>query len=339
MSGPRVVIVDDHGLFRAGVKAELEELVELAGDAGTVDDGRRRDRAHASPTWCCSTCTCPTAGGVEVIRRVAADHPAVRFLALSASDAAEDVIAVIRAGARGYVTKTISSEELADAVRRVHDGDAVFSPRLAGFVLDSFAGAPPPGRARPGRRARPAHPARARGAPAHRARLHVQGDRPRPRASPPRPSRPTCRRCCASSSCRAATSSAAGRPGGAWTRRLTAHEEQDQRNDCEREQHRVDDRPSGDRDHEQDDSDCEQQGIPFLGVGVGTPAGSPTPSGSAAPRGTAPRHPTARRCRARPALSTTPSPVTIAPERPSITHFSGSTSATASSTGGSESLE
>ena len=91
----------------------------------------------------------PDGGGVEVIRRVKDDHPAVRFLALSASDAAEDVIAVIRAGARGYVTKTISSEELADAVRRVHDGDAVFSPRLAGFVLDSFAGAPPP--AAPGR--------------------------------------------------------------------------------------------------------------------------------------------------------------------------------------------
>ena len=85
----------------------------------------------------------PDGGGVEVIRRVAAQQPAVRFLALSVSDAAQDVIAVIRAGARGYVTKSISGPELADAVRRVHDGDAVFSPRLAGFVLDAFAGAAP----------------------------------------------------------------------------------------------------------------------------------------------------------------------------------------------------
>ncbi|MGZ4202988.1 MAG: LuxR C-terminal-related transcriptional regulator, partial [Thermoleophilaceae bacterium] len=85
----------------------------------------------------------PDGGGVEVIRRVAAERPDTRFLALSVSDAAEDVIAVIRAGARGYVTKTISSDELADAVRRVNEGDAVFSPRLAGFVLDAFAGDPP----------------------------------------------------------------------------------------------------------------------------------------------------------------------------------------------------
>jgi DNA-binding NarL/FixJ family response regulator len=85
----------------------------------------------------------PAGGGVEVIRRVAAQQPAVRFLALSVSDAAQDVIAVIRAGARGYVTKSISGPELADAVRRVHDGDAVFSPRLAGFVLDAFAGGAP----------------------------------------------------------------------------------------------------------------------------------------------------------------------------------------------------
>ena len=90
----------------------------------------------------------PDGGGVEVIRRVGVEHPGVRFLALSVSDAAEDVIAVIRAGARGYVTKTISGPDLADAVRRVHEGDAVFSPRLAGFVLDAFAGTPPP--AQPG---------------------------------------------------------------------------------------------------------------------------------------------------------------------------------------------
>jgi DNA-binding NarL/FixJ family response regulator len=86
----------------------------------------------------------PDGGGVEVIARVSGEQPAVRFLALSVSDAAEDVIAVIRAGARGYVTKTISGAELADAVRRVAAGDAVFSPRLAGFVLDAFASNPPP---------------------------------------------------------------------------------------------------------------------------------------------------------------------------------------------------
>jgi DNA-binding NarL/FixJ family response regulator len=142
VSGPRVVIVDDHGLFRAGVKAELEELVDLAGDAGTVDEAVA-EIGRTEPDVVLLDVHMPDGGGVEVIRRVKDDHPAVRFLALSASDAAEDVIAVIRAGARGYVTKTISSEELADAVRRVHDGDAVFSPRLAGFVLDSFAGAPP----------------------------------------------------------------------------------------------------------------------------------------------------------------------------------------------------
>jgi DNA-binding NarL/FixJ family response regulator len=137
-----VVIVDDHGLFRAGVKAELEELIDLAGDAGTVDEAVAQIE-RTEPDVVLLDVHMPDGGGVEVIRRVKDDHPAVRFLALSASDAAEDVIAVIRAGARGYVTKTISSEELADAVRRVHDGDAVFSPRLAGFVLDAFAGAAP----------------------------------------------------------------------------------------------------------------------------------------------------------------------------------------------------
>ena len=99
----------------------------------------------------------PGGGGVEVIRQVAQRRPVQRFLALSASDAAEDVIAVIRAGARGYVTKTISSAELADAVRRVAEGDAVFSPRLAGFVLDAFAGDSGAAAGGGGPRARPAH--------------------------------------------------------------------------------------------------------------------------------------------------------------------------------------
>ncbi|CAN5489200.1 response regulator transcription factor [soil metagenome] len=143
MIAPRVVLVDDHGLFRAGVRAELEELVDLVGDAGTVEDALAMIES-TRPDVVLLDVHMPGGGGVEVIRRAAPGQPGVRFLALSVSDAAEDVIAVIRAGARGYVTKTISGPDLADAVRRVHEGDAVFSPRLAGFVLDAFAGATPP---------------------------------------------------------------------------------------------------------------------------------------------------------------------------------------------------
>jgi DNA-binding NarL/FixJ family response regulator len=140
MSPPRVLIVDDHSLFRAGVRAELEPLVDLAGEAGTVEEAVEAI-AREEPDVVLLDVHMPDGGGVEVIRRTAArEAPAPRFLALSVSDAAEDVIAVIRAGARGYVTKSISGEELADAVRRVNGGDAVFSPRLAGFVLDAFAG-------------------------------------------------------------------------------------------------------------------------------------------------------------------------------------------------------
>ena len=142
MSGPRVVIVDDHQLFRAGVRAELSDLVDIIGDAASVDQAVACIREHR-PDVVLLDVHMPDGGGVEVIRQVSGELPEVRFLALSVSDAAEDVIAVIRAGARGYVTKTISSEELADAIRRVHDGDAVFSPRLAGFVLDAFAGTAP----------------------------------------------------------------------------------------------------------------------------------------------------------------------------------------------------
>ncbi|HEX5895356.1 MAG TPA: response regulator transcription factor [Thermoleophilaceae bacterium] len=143
MSEPRVLIVDDHQLFRAGVRAELEPLLEIAGEASGVDDAVDAIQRHA-PDVVLLDVHMPDGGGVEVIRRVAAqtDSPPC-FLALSVSDAAEDVIAVIRAGARGYVTKNISGEELAEAVRRVHEGDAVFSPRLAGFVLDAFAGPAP----------------------------------------------------------------------------------------------------------------------------------------------------------------------------------------------------
>jgi DNA-binding NarL/FixJ family response regulator len=136
---PTVVIVDDHEIFRSGVRAELEGLVDVRGDVGSVEAAVRAI-TEEKPDVVLLDVHMPGGGGVEVIRQVARTMPAQRFLALSVSDAAEDVIAVIRAGARGYVTKTISGEELADAVRRVSDGDAVFSPRLAGFVLDAFAG-------------------------------------------------------------------------------------------------------------------------------------------------------------------------------------------------------
>jgi DNA-binding NarL/FixJ family response regulator len=139
MSRPRVLIVDDHQLFRAGVRAELEQHLEIAGEAGSVDEAVEAIRA-AEPDVVLLDVHMPDGGGVEVLRRAGAAGTKARFLALSVSDAPDDVIAVIRAGARGYVTKGISGEELADAIRRVTEGDAVFSPRLAGFVLDAFTG-------------------------------------------------------------------------------------------------------------------------------------------------------------------------------------------------------
>jgi DNA-binding NarL/FixJ family response regulator len=141
---PRVVVVDDHGLFRAGVRAELGDRVQVVADAGTVEDAVRAIELH-TPDVVLLDVHMPDGGGVQVIDRVLPKLPSVRFLALSVSDAASDVIAVIRAGARGYVTKTISGEDLADAVIRVAEGDAVFSPRLAGFALDAFARGPSPG--------------------------------------------------------------------------------------------------------------------------------------------------------------------------------------------------
>jgi DNA-binding NarL/FixJ family response regulator len=134
-----VVIVDDHEIFRSGVRAELEGLVDVRGEAGSVDQASRLILAER-PDVVLLDVHMAGGGGVEVIRQVAAENPSQRFLALSVSDAAEDVIAIIRAGARGYVTKSISGPDLAAATRRVRDGDAVFSPRLAGFVLDAFAG-------------------------------------------------------------------------------------------------------------------------------------------------------------------------------------------------------
>ena len=139
---PRVVIVDDHALFRAGVRSELDGLVEVVAEAGTVEDAVARIRGE-QPDVVLLDVHMPGGGGVQVIKEVSRTNPDVRFLALSVSDAAEDVIAVIRAGARGYVTKAISGPELAQAIERVGEGDAVFSPRLAGFVLDAFAGALP----------------------------------------------------------------------------------------------------------------------------------------------------------------------------------------------------
>ena len=133
----RVVLVDDHELFRAGVRGELAGLVDIVGEAGTVAEAAPMIR-ELDPDVVLLDVHLPDGGGEAVIASVAPERPAVKFLALSVSDAAEDVIAVIRAGARGYVTKTISRDELFDAVRRVSDGDAVFSPRLAGFVLDAF---------------------------------------------------------------------------------------------------------------------------------------------------------------------------------------------------------
>jgi DNA-binding NarL/FixJ family response regulator len=133
----RVVLVDDHELFRAGVRGELAGLVDIVGEAGTVAAAGPLIR-ELDPDVVLLDVHLPDGGGEAVIAAVAPERPAVKFLALSVSDAAEDVIAVIRAGARGYVTKTISRDELFDAVRRVSGGDAVFSPRLAGFVLDAF---------------------------------------------------------------------------------------------------------------------------------------------------------------------------------------------------------
>jgi DNA-binding NarL/FixJ family response regulator len=142
VSPTRVLIVDDHQLFRAGVRAELEPLLEIVGEAGSVDEAVAAIAA-TRPDVVLLDVHMPDGGGVQVIHRSTEAGERPRFLALSVSDAAEDVIATIRAGARGYVTKGISGEELADAVRRVQDGDAVFSPRLAGFVLDAFAGTAP----------------------------------------------------------------------------------------------------------------------------------------------------------------------------------------------------
>jgi DNA-binding NarL/FixJ family response regulator len=139
-----VVLVDDHELFRAGVRGELAGLVDIVGEAGSVAEAVPLIR-ELDPDVVLLDVHLGDGGGEAVIAQVAAERPAVKFLALSVSDAAEDVIGVIRAGARGYVTKTISRDELTDAIERVAAGDAVFSPRLAGFVLDAFRRGEPVG--------------------------------------------------------------------------------------------------------------------------------------------------------------------------------------------------
>lgn len=135
----RVFIVDDHQLFLTGVRTELAGRVDIVGEAYEVDTAIRGIR-EAKPDVVLIDVHMPGGGGLAVIEAVKETHPDVKFLALSVSDAAEDVIALVRAGARGYVTKTIAPDELVEVITRIDGGDAYFSPRLAGFVLDAFAG-------------------------------------------------------------------------------------------------------------------------------------------------------------------------------------------------------
>lgn len=139
-AGLRVVIVDDHAMFRAGVNHEIGQHVDVVGEGEDVETAVKAI-LETEPDVVLLDVHLPGGGGAEVIKQVLPAKPDVKFLALSVSDAAQDVIGVIRAGARGYVTKSISSEELLEGMARVAAGDAVFSPRLAGFVLDAFSGA------------------------------------------------------------------------------------------------------------------------------------------------------------------------------------------------------
>jgi DNA-binding NarL/FixJ family response regulator len=139
MTRLRLFLVDDHELFLSGVRAELQQAFDIVGTALDADAAVEGILA-AQPDVVLLDVHLPGGGGAEVLRQVLARRADLRFLALSVSDAPDDVIAVIRAGARGYVTKTIAPADLVEAIERVHDGDAVFSPRLAGFVLDAFGG-------------------------------------------------------------------------------------------------------------------------------------------------------------------------------------------------------
>lgn len=137
----KVFVVDDHAMFRAGIRSEIADRAWIVGDAGTVDDAITAI-LELQPDVVLLDVHIPNGGGRTVLERVRETNQTVQFLALSASDAAEDVIDIIQAGARGYVTKTVSADELVDAIRRVAEGDAVFSPKFAGFVLDAFASIP-----------------------------------------------------------------------------------------------------------------------------------------------------------------------------------------------------
>ena len=140
----RVFVVDDHTVVRSGVRAEVGDLVEIVGEAGNVSAAIAGVR-ELVPDVVLLDVHLPDGGGRAILDALVPDHPHVRFLALSVSDAAEDVLAVIRGGAHGYATKAISGPELYEAISRVHAGDAYFSPRLAGFVLDAFRGNAPAG--------------------------------------------------------------------------------------------------------------------------------------------------------------------------------------------------
>jgi DNA-binding NarL/FixJ family response regulator len=139
----KVVLVDDHAMFRTGVRAELGSSVDIVGEAADAKEAVQTV-LETRPDVVLLDVHLPGGGGAEVLRQVLPAAPEVKFLALSVSDAAADVIGTIRAGARGYVTKSITGTDLVAAIKRVADGDAVFSPRLAGFVLDAFAGSEPP---------------------------------------------------------------------------------------------------------------------------------------------------------------------------------------------------
>jgi DNA-binding NarL/FixJ family response regulator len=140
----RVFVVDDHTMVRSGVRAEVGDLVDIVGEAGDVPAAITGIRER-EPDVVLLDVHLPDGGGRAILDAVVPTHPHIRFLALSVSDAAEDVLAVIRGGAHGYVTKAISGPDLYEAITRVHAGDAYFSPRLAGFVLDAFRGNTPPG--------------------------------------------------------------------------------------------------------------------------------------------------------------------------------------------------
>jgi DNA-binding NarL/FixJ family response regulator len=140
---PRVVLVDDHALFRAGVAAELAGAVDLVGEAGDVAKAINVIRA-TRPDVVLLDVHLPGGGGRAILDACVPELPGTRFLALSVSDAADDVIGVVRGGARGYVTKSVDGPKLLEAIHRVAAGEAVFSPRLAGFVLDAFSGAAAP---------------------------------------------------------------------------------------------------------------------------------------------------------------------------------------------------